>query len=561
MSSRSAVKPKKHKNKNDAVELELSPLAKSDDNRSIAIELKLATGSQNATSSSHFGLQRDSEDEIYYSASNGESDLDLRNEGIEIDDDIMERASSNSGTKNANNNYEILSEAEAQAEMLKISKETSSVIGYSPSVCKVLLPDYKWNKEMLLESFYENIESKDFLYSKNLIEPENGTKSTGRRREECAICYETKPLVGLQCGHLFCRNCWNGYLNCEIVQNGVFRLRCPQTKCNAVLDEDVVLSLVKEPAVVKGYKRLILSSFIESSLKYKWCPGNGCGRVIKASFMNPRCVYCVCGSMFCFKCSEQWHEPIDCSLLKQWLTKCSDDSETANYLNVHTKECPKCHTVIEKNGGCNHMTCKSTNCRYEFCWTCMGPWGPHGQGWYACNRFEDEEAKKARDSLEKTRTALKRYLHYYHRYANHLNSLKLEKKLTTQIKQKIEMLQRHKVSWAETQFLHKAVEILRACRRTLMYTYAFAFYLEQDNESIIFESNQQDLELATEKLSELLETDVLDLTEGYNVSKLKQLIQDKYHYVEQRRMALIDHCAEGYEKNKWIFNQYKRNTI
>ena len=35
-----------------------------------------------------------------------------------------------------------------------------------------------------------------------------------------------------------------------------------------------------------------------------------------------------------------------------------------------------CHKPIEKNKGCNHMTC--SQCRHEFCWICMGPWRQHG---------------------------------------------------------------------------------------------------------------------------------------------------------------------------------------
>lgn len=69
------------------------------------------------------------------------------------------------------------------------------------------------------------------------------------------------------------------------------------------------------------------------------------------------------------------------------------------------------------------------SCRFEFCWMCLGRWAPHGQGFYSCNIFNDKEAKKARDEQGRSRAALQRYLHYYNRYANHQNSLKLEFKV------------------------------------------------------------------------------------------------------------------------------------
>ena len=50
----------------------------------------------------------------------------------------------------------------------------------------------------------------------------------------------------------------------------------------------------------------------------------------------------------------------------------------------------------------------------------------------------------------------------------------------------------------------QAVDILRQCRTTLMYSYAFVFYMKNNNQMAIFEDNQRDLELAVEELSEFL---------------------------------------------------------
>ncbi|CAF1675218.1 unnamed protein product, partial [Didymodactylos carnosus] len=56
-----------------------------------------------------------------------------------------------------------------------------------------------------------------------------------------------------------------------------------------------------------------------------------------------------CKTNFCFACTEVWHDPIQCTLLKKWEKKCQDESETCHWLEINTKNCPKCHTAIEKN--------------------------------------------------------------------------------------------------------------------------------------------------------------------------------------------------------------------
>ena len=44
------------------------------------------------------------------------------------------------------------------------------------------------------------------------------------------------------------------------------------------------------------------------------------------------------------------------------------EKQNVDWIKKHAKCCPNCKNAIEKNKGCNHMTCK---CGYEFCWYCL----------------------------------------------------------------------------------------------------------------------------------------------------------------------------------------------
>jgi len=52
-----------------------------------------------------------------------------------------------------------------------------------------------------------------------------------------------------------------------------------------------------------------------------------------------------------------------------------NESLVAEWKRRNTKQCPNCRTPIEKNGGCNHMTCKQCGC--NFCWICALPKSKH----------------------------------------------------------------------------------------------------------------------------------------------------------------------------------------
>jgi ariadne-1 len=299
---------------------------------------------------------------------------------------------------------------------------------------------------------------------------------------------------------------------------------------------------------------------VDDKENLKWCPAPECIYAISCAIRRRELnrivptVTCTCGHPFCFGCSLNDHLPTPCALVRKWVKKCEDDSETANWISANTKECPKCNSTIEKNGGCNHMTCRK--CKYEFCWMCMGPWSEHGTSWYNCNRYEEKSGNEARDAQARSRQSLERYLHYYNRYANHEQSAKLDKDLYLKTEKKMTSLQTSSgMSWIEVQFLDTASHALQQCRQTLKWTYAFAFYLARNNLTEIFEDNQKDLEMAVENLSEMFEKPTSELAD------LKVDILDKTAYCNRRRLILLNDTALNLSKGESLIQAVKANLL
>ncbi len=57
--------------------------------------------------------------------------------------------------------------------------------------------------------------------------------------------------------------------------------------------------------------------------------------------------------------------------LKERRRHSADEAASRRALSQY-KRCPKCKVYLDKNGGCNHFTCRA--CRHEFCWDCGKPW-------------------------------------------------------------------------------------------------------------------------------------------------------------------------------------------
>ncbi|TVY54427.1 E3 ubiquitin-protein ligase dbl4, partial [Lachnellula cervina] len=454
-------------------------------------------------------------------------------------------------------NYKVYHPEDIQAQQDDLIDEVNMILDIRKEDAAILLRHFRWNKERLIEDYMDR--PKKVLEDAGL-----GPSTTGPPKLEvipgfmCDICCEDEKGLksfAMKCGHRFCINCYNQYLGQKIKEEGeAARIQCPADGCKRIMDAKS-LDLLVGADLQTRYHELLTRTYVEDKDQMKWCPAPDCTNAIECGIKKKDLlrvvptVACDCKHRFCFGCILADHQPAPCELVKMWLKKCADDSETANWISANTKECPRCNSTIEKNGGCNHMTCRK--CKHEFCWMCMGLWSEHGTSWYNCNRFEEKSGSDARDAQAKSRVSLERYLHYYNRYANHEQSAKLDKDIYHKTEKKMIQLQSASgMSWIEVQYLNSASQALQTCRQTLKWTYAFAYYLGKVNLTAMFEDNQKDLEMAVEALSEMFEKPVTELADA----KLKVEIMDKTSYCNKRRVILLADTADNLANEVWTWH-------
>ena len=67
-------------------------------------------------------------------------------------------------------------------------------------------------------------------------------------------------LVGLECGHLFCTQCWTEYLTTKIVDEGASQMiECPGA-CNIVVDDQTVMNLITDPRYLVDNGKYLMES-------------------------------------------------------------------------------------------------------------------------------------------------------------------------------------------------------------------------------------------------------------------------------------------------------------
>ncbi|KAK4140960.1 uncharacterized protein C8A04DRAFT_39491 [Dichotomopilus funicola] len=191
----------------------------------------------------------------------------------------------------------------------------------------------------------------------------------------CPACFcDADDPLRTSCGHTYCSECFSNLCTAEGSTTNIFRITCVAESCNKALELPELRDLLSSAS----FETLLQSSFAsyirQNPTEFQHCPTTDCKQVYRASsteslathtvsptFTCPDCLVSICTS-----CRVS-HTPLSCAEHR------SNHAEGAEFSSeqkakLGIKECPRCRAGIEKNGGCNHISC---SCRAHLCWKCL----------------------------------------------------------------------------------------------------------------------------------------------------------------------------------------------
>jgi len=174
----------------------------------------------------------------------------------------------------------------------------------------------------------------------------------------CELCWEVKEDVFVNsCSHSGCATCLKSWVDRHLPsckQSLQLRMPCFDSKCQKTMKQQLVIAVSDSARLLADRleKRFVLEKNILYPLdKQVRCP-------------RPDCVglgYLGFDTVMCFMCEYQWR------------AEQSQKLKNTIHLPEEVKPCPRCNVLIEKEGGCDHMTCL---CGYDFVWSTGEMWTP-----------------------------------------------------------------------------------------------------------------------------------------------------------------------------------------
>jgi hypothetical protein len=203
------------------------------------------------------------------------------------------------------------------------------------------------------------------------------------RHAECSICccdeIPADPPTAM-CTHptnIICAQCLQKHISEELNNKGsVTDIKCPVVGCRKFLSYNDV----KRGATVKDFARydtLLTTRLLSTLPEFRWCKVLNCGngQIHDGDKEAPIMTCHKCKGKSCFTHDVPWHTGITCEEYDKQIGQ--ETKANTDYLLRETKPCPQCNRAIQKNDGCDHMTCRLPGgCGHEFCWKCMASYGP-----------------------------------------------------------------------------------------------------------------------------------------------------------------------------------------
>ncbi|KAK7172175.1 hypothetical protein R3I93_004472 [Phoxinus phoxinus] len=197
----------------------------------------------------------------------------------------------------------------------------------------------------------------------------------------CGICFSenlgSRSLLFKECQHVSCKACVKEYFKIQIRDGKVQCLTCTEPECMSLASPAQVKLLVGEDEFAR-YDRLLLQSSLNRMEDVVYCPRMSC---CMAVVIEPDANMGICPScrfVFCTLCKRTYHGLSLCKEVqmekdlqeKQLIQSYKDDEALSeDWVMLNSKPCPSCRSNIQKDLGCNKMTCVS--CQQYFCWKCL----------------------------------------------------------------------------------------------------------------------------------------------------------------------------------------------
>ncbi|CAE7205025.1 IBR domain containing protein [Pyrenophora teres f. teres] len=192
-----------------------------------------------------------------------------------------------------------------------------------------------------------------------------------KRSRNCVVCDESVQIVDLpslaNCDHQpeTCIDCYSGWIVAQLQDSGWREVACPGNGCKVKLSYQEIQAYAS-PETFQQYDTFIARAAFSDDPNFRWCRACDSGQ-IHLSGVEGNIFTCVaCGHKVCIVHENTWHEGETCEEFEYRSSGRKEQDQRAQEeasleaIGKLTKKCPGpgCTWNIEKNDGCDHMTCK-----------------------------------------------------------------------------------------------------------------------------------------------------------------------------------------------------------